>query len=245
MQHTHTQFSVFDVFSLKSSVSLGLFLEHTHTYTCNICAHSFLSLMRSFWSPVLLQCFLSFMYSVRSHPFCCVCFLNTHLLMQHSRTLLPYQPVTDSLWHFCQGRQELVPFSVSISNCRGTFCVLKLEEMTCSTGFSSQSKALDAQSSFPRLTRRQQQRADQAAAGWPVTLAVWNRMTVTVICILSLCETGWPSGWSELMAQAHVKSSSGFLGLFLFCIFAVSLSQEVAQTPSTGIWHPSFNHCCI
>ena len=127
-----------------------LFLEHTHIYThaaymhtvlCRWCIHS-----------EVLFCFSVFYLScIQSEVihFASVRFLNTHLLMQHSRTLLPYQPITDSLWHFCQGRQELVPFCVSISNCRGTFCVLKLEEMTCSTGFSSQSKALDAQSSFP------------------------------------------------------------------------------------------------
>ena len=192
-----------------------LFLEHTHIYTHAAYMHTVL--YRWCIHSEVLFCFSVFYLScIQSEVihFASVRFLNTHLLMQHSRMLLPYQPITDSLWHFCQGRQELIPFSVSISNCRGTFCVLKLEEMTCSTGFSSQSKVLDAQSSFPIWPEDGSRGLSGCFAGWPVTPAVWNRPTVTVTCTLSLCEMGWSSGRSELMARAHIKSSSGLLGLF-------------------------------
>ena len=58
--------------------------------------------------------------------------------------------------------------------------------------------------------------SDAWSVGWPVNPAAWN---VKVVWILSLCEMGWPSGWSELVAWAHIKSSSGFLVLFFFFFF--------------------------
>ena len=86
--YTHTVFYLWCVQSEVICLAVFVSWTYTHTCTCSIHAHSFLSLMHSLWSPVLFQRFPSFVYSVWSHPFCSVCFLSTHMLMQHS-TLLP------------------------------------------------------------------------------------------------------------------------------------------------------------